>query len=659
MKTSQRKVIGFALLLFLFAVPKLHADSATWLQNPADSNWNNPANWTAGGPPNGSSDQATFGTSNQTAISLSTPTEVGSVFFSAGANAFVITIGSNRTLTLSGTGILNSSGISQNFITDAFGSPVILFKNSATAGTSNSFFNNGGTDDGLAGGATRFYDSSTAGTSSFSNYGGLGGTLAFGGFTQFFGTSSAGSATFVSHGGAGPPSFTPMGGATQFFDGSSASHGTFIAAAGESDFANGGSTQFFDNSTASDAVLSIDGGTFTPHVHGGVTEFHDSSTAANATLVCSASRSEGYAATIKFFDNATAGNSSITLEAAQEDFSSGGLLEFHGNSTAANATIVNNGIPIADGLAGVGITSFYDTATAGNATLIANGQGSGGAIFFNSTASRVCTARIEVLAKGYMFSVQPSLTVGSIEGDGFISLSGNLTVGSNNFSTLFSGVIQGSAASSLSKVGTGTLTLGNANTYAGPTTISSGKLQASHDSALGYGDLSLINSGAKLSLQDGATNNYIFDQAIVSVVSGSTINLNYKGTPDVVGFLIVDGVSQPAGIYGGPASGAPHQFPQFTGAGTILVTTPVAVSRKLQGATNFDMNLPFAGASEVECRNAGANNAYQIVATFGFPITFNSASVTSGTANIANVTGNGTPMVTINLTGVTNRRNSA
>ena len=84
------------------------------------------------------------------------------------------------------------------------------------------------------------------------------------------------------------------------------------------------------------------------------------------------------------------------------------------------------------------------------------------------------------------------------------------------------------------------------------------------------------------------------------------------------------------------------------------MTTPVAVSRKLQGATNFDMNLPFTGANAIECRSGGANNAYQIVITFGFPVTFNSASITSGTGNLASVNGNGTATVTINLTGVTN-----
>jgi hypothetical protein len=155
-------------------------------------------------------------------------------------------------------------------------------------------------------------------------------------------------------------------------------------------------------------------------------------------------------------------------------------------------------------------------------------------------------------------------------------------------------------------------------------------------------------------LQNGANNNYILDTARLSIVTGSTVNLNYTGTPDVVGFLIVNGVSQPAGLWGSARSGAPNILSQFTGTGKILVTTPVASSRKQQGATTFNIDLPFSGPAGVECRSPGANNAYQIILTFGLPITFNSASVTSGMGNIASVTGNGTATVTINLTGVTN-----
>ena len=58
-----------------------------------------------------------------------------------------------------------------------------------------------------------------------------------------------------------------------------------------------------------------------------------------------------------------------------------------------------------------------------------------------------------------------------------------LTIGSNNLSTIFSGVIQtppiprgAEFVSSLVKIGNGTLILSGANTYAGPTIVESGKL---------------------------------------------------------------------------------------------------------------------------------------------------------------------------------------
>ena len=59
----------------------------------------------------------------------------------------------------------------------------------------------------------------------------------------------------------------------------------------------------------------------------------------------------------------------------------------------------------------------------------------------------------------------------------------NLTVGSNNASTSFTGgVISGYGA--FTKIGSGQLYLGGTNTYSGPTTISSGSIQLASSLAL-------------------------------------------------------------------------------------------------------------------------------------------------------------------------------
>jgi autotransporter-associated beta strand protein len=73
-------------------------------------------------------------------------------------------------------------------------------------------------------------------------------------------------------------------------------------------------------------------------------------------------------------------------------------------------------------------------------------------------------------------------TIGSLSGGGNVYLQGSeLVVGFNGASTSFSGVISGdgtppSSAGSVTKVGTGTLTLGGNNDYNGPTTIQQGVL---------------------------------------------------------------------------------------------------------------------------------------------------------------------------------------
>ena len=57
-----------------------------------------------------------------------------------------------------------------------------------------------------------------------------------------------------------------------------------------------------------------------------------------------------------------------------------------------------------------------------------------------------------------------------------------------------------SAGGSLTKLGAGTLNLTNANTYSGGTTISSGILEESNNSALGTGDVTVASGASSLSL---------------------------------------------------------------------------------------------------------------------------------------------------------------
>ena len=85
-----------------------------------------------------------------------------------------------------------------------------------------------------------------------------------------------------------------------------------------------------------------------------------------------------------------------------------------------------------------------------------------------------------------------TITIGSLAGSGLVLLDGHdLSVGSNNLSTTFSGSIQEDGT--LIKAGSGTLTVTGANTQTGGTTINAGVLIASNrnGSATGTGKVNV------------------------------------------------------------------------------------------------------------------------------------------------------------------------
>ena len=133
-------VLVAAVSYFVLSARDASAGSATWNLNPGSGVWNTATNWTPATIPNGPDDIATFGVSNVTGISNDTlhDIEVNGIVFTPGASAFTITFGDSsffEDYRISGVGITNNSGITQNFAIGNFGdSATLLFTNSATAG---------------------------------------------------------------------------------------------------------------------------------------------------------------------------------------------------------------------------------------------------------------------------------------------------------------------------------------------------------------------------------------------------------------------------------------------------------------------------------------------------------------------------------------------
>ena len=219
----------------------------------------------------------------------------------------------------------------------------------------------------------------------------------------------------------------------------------------------------------------------------------DTATNWNPTQVPAGTASFGMSGTTKlsFSTNTTVGGFTFNVGASDFTFSNDKTLTFNGAGIIINggsATINNNsasGVLIFDNSSKAGSAhinnnstlKFADFSTAENATITNN---SGGTTFFIG-AGNGGTARFIMNGTGALdisqFSTKVAITAGSIEGNGNVFLGDHvLTVGDNNLSTTFSGVIQdggfgGGTLGSLVKRGSGTLILSGTNTYTGATIV--------------------------------------------------------------------------------------------------------------------------------------------------------------------------------------------
>ena len=93
----------------------------------------------------------------------------------------------------------------------------------------------------------------------------------------------------------------------------------------------------------------------------------------------------------------------------------------------------------------------------------------------------------------------------------------------------------------------------------------------------------------------------------------------------------------------------------FVDEGIAAPVPNTVVSRKTHGeAGTFDLVLTRTGNPVVECRTGGPGNDYQLVLTFPSAVVFSGAALSSGTGTVSSISGMDTPVVTVNLTGVTN-----
>ena len=481
-KNSRRRVFNligrvvFLPALLMSGLQSTNAGSATWNLSPTNGLWLTAANWTPATVPNGPSDVATFNGSNVTTLFIfplgsDFQVELNAIEFQPGASSFSFIVDSGLFLLIDGAGIKNDSTAVESF-NSGVESPII-FSNSATAGRNTLFTNAGGASEQF-GGVTSFSDSASAGSATFNNQPAL--EDGNSGQTKFFGSSNARHGTFNN---LGSTRAGASGAATVFLGTSNAADGTFNNQNATVSGGEGGMTLF-------EGVLGV------PTAGHGI--FHNYGAAVAGAI--------GEGSVLFINGTATAGNGTFVSDGGLVSGAPGGLVSVTGSSTGGDARFINHGAAAAG--AGGGLVIFSGTSTAGNGYFVnedgaVSGAAGGVTSFLEDSAGG--TARIKVVGTGTLdLSAHnaPGVTVGSIEGTGLVLLgANNLTVGANNTTTVFSGVISDDElAGSLTKLGTGTLVLAGSNTYAGGTTVEQGAVLVSgrQGSATGSGAI-LVNAG--------------------------------------------------------------------------------------------------------------------------------------------------------------------
>ena len=230
-------------------------------------------------------------------------------------------------------------------------------------------------------------------------------------------------------------------------------------------------------------------------------------------------------------------NFSFPAGAAGSTKNGPGTLVLSGANANSGGVTVNNGT-----------LAMGDPSALGTGTLIMNGGG------LDSTVADLVNANnnVQTWNGSFYFAGSQNLNLGT----GSVTLSANTAITVSNNTLEVDGAISGSAKS-LTKAGAGTLVLFGVNTYSN-TIVNAGTLE------IGQATLNTSSS--------------------VSISNGATLKLDFAVT-NTVGALVLNGITQPGGVYG---SGTPGGY--ITGTGFLQVavsgpTGPAHLTNSVSGST--------------------------------------------------------------------------
>jgi len=481
----------------------VNSATETWDGLAANANWGSGANWAGGNPPGYSGDSLIFTGSTQTNPIMNNSYNVAGITFDGSAGNFTITNTAGTTLTLNGT-LENDSSDSQTLNV-----PVVL-------SAIQSINDNSGNGVELGGAV-----SGTGGFNIDSGIVTLSGSNSFAGGTTVSATLKVGSSTALPNGAA--VSDVSLAGGILDLNGTNA-------------IVNGlNGTGTLDNTSPTNASTLTIGNDNESSSLSSITIQNSGGT--NLALVKIGTGDLALASANTFGGGVTVSNGSVTL--GNNTGAGTGVITLAGGTLFNNATItVPNNL-----FAQAGTTSIIDNGAAANLTLNGGFTGSGtltrgssqiDSLYLNgddsgftgvyqdqnsaNSITRFSAATAGSASARWIFNQAQNLTrtalqftggtirFGSVSGAGYLSENGAFTntveVGALGLNDTFTGSFQDNGGVlSLTKVGTGTLTMSGANAYNGLTTVSNGTLVVSTAFA-GGGDF-VVNDNTTL----GVTNN--------------------------------------------------------------------------------------------------------------------------------------------------------